>query len=239
MKTLYTSEPFFSKSAKIYLQVFKYSGPYNFTDDFSYAIGALVPYAYRYVKESPIAEMTQVVPPFTRDEIRDLREAFCPESNPTNLFFARRYGLDCWDFIPNDEYELYTALFKRGQLPGIPWGRVALENKTIRAAYKGKHVDKTILKDYNDKNRIGYLLEDAFPEYDEVSISTRGDKEAAVPFSTGRASVSRAGFSTDRSKALVYVNYIAGPRSGVGYFVTLDKKNGEWRVVGSEVANIH
>jgi hypothetical protein len=79
METIYAAEPFFSKTAKTYLQGFKYSGPYNFTDDFSYGVGALVPYAYRYVKESPIGEMTQVVPSFTRDEIRDLREAFCPE----------------------------------------------------------------------------------------------------------------------------------------------------------------
>jgi hypothetical protein len=239
VETIYAAASFFSKAAKTYLQVFKYSGPYNFTDDFSYEVGALVPYAYRYVKESPIEEMAQVVPPFTRDEMRDLREAFCPEPKQQNVFYARRYGLDCWDFIPNDEYKLYAALFMRGQLAGIPWGRVVLENKTIRAAYKGKHVDKTILKDYNDKNRVGYPLENAFPEYDEMSIRTRGDTEAGLPFSKGRTYISRAGFSKDRSKALVYVDHIAGPRSGVGYFVTLDKKSGEWQVVGSEVANIH
>jgi Uncharacterized protein conserved in bacteria (DUF2330) len=238
VESIYASEPFFGKTAKTYLQVFKYSGPYNFADDFSYAVGALVPYAYRYVKEGPIAEMTQVVPPFAKDEVRDLREAFCLESNPRNVFSVRRYGLDCWDYIPNDEYEAYAALFKKGSLAGIPWGRVVLENKTIRATYKGKKVDKTILKDYHDKNRVGYPVEDAFPDYDEVSISPRGDTEAAVPSSKGRTSVSRAGFNQDRSKALVYVNHIAGPRSGVSYFVTLEKKSGEWQVAGFEAAKI-
>jgi hypothetical protein len=124
-------------------------------------------------------------------------------------------------------------------LAGIPWGRVVLENKTIRAAYKGKHVDKTILKDFDDKNRVGYPLENAFPEYGEVSIRTRGDKEAALPFSKGRTYISRAGFSKDRSRALVYVDHIAGPRSGVSYFVTLEKKTGEWQIAGSELANMY
>jgi hypothetical protein len=239
LATIYAAESFFRKDAKIYLQVFKYSGPYNFKEDFSYEASALVPYAYRYVNESPIAEMTQVVPSFTRDEMRDLREAFCPESNLRTVIFARRYGLDCWDYIPTDEYEVYAALFRSGQLAGIPKGRVVLENTTIRAAYTGKRVDKTILKDYDGKNRVGYPLENALPENDQVSIRSRGDTEAAVPFSQGRTSLSRAGFSKDRSRALVCVDHIArgGPR--VRYFVTLEKKSGEWQVVGSEVANIH
>ena len=50
------------------------------------------------------------------------------------------------------------------------------------------------------------------------------------PVAQGRTYVSRVGFNQDRSMALVHVDHIAGPRSGVAYYMTLEKKGGVWTI---------
>jgi len=47
------------------------------------------------------------------------------------------------------------------------------------------------------------------------------------------------GFDKNRSTALVYVDHIAGPRAGAAYYVTLQKKDGEWVVTNSVIEAIY
>jgi len=92
-------------------------------------------------------------------------------------------------------------------------------------------------KDFNDANRAGYDLENAFPPDGKPAIKIRDDGESASTLGIGRTYLSRAGFNKERTRALLYVAHVESrPRSLVGYFVVLEKKGKEWRVTGSELA---
>ena len=173
----------------------------------------------------------------TGDERRDLREAFCPPglSKPVYEIYGR--SLDCWSFIPNDEYEVYAAAFKQGTLPGIPAADVVLEKTTLRKEYGGGKVDPIIAKDFNDKNRAGYELESAFPPEAKPALKIRDDRKEGSTLGIGRTHISRAGFNKERTRALLYVAHVESrPRSLVSYFVTLEKKGDEWIIAGTEPA---
>lgn len=235
IEPLYGVETFFAKASKVYLQVFKYTGPYNFKDDFTYPIGKLVPYAYRYGKYSPLPDASQFTPSLTQDEARDVREAFCAEANEINLIIANSYGLSCWGFIPNDEYEVYAALFRKGGPHGIPKRDIVLENNTIRHEYKGTHADAAIVKSFDATNKASYPLENAFPPDENLKIRLRRDAQVDPLLFKGKTSVSRAGFNKERTAALIYVEHITGPRSAVGHYVTVEKKGGEWQIAHAEL----
>jgi len=240
--TLYRDSGFFGQRSKIYMQVLRYRGPYNFKDDFTCNIARLVPYAHRFQSDRWQGMAKEFSPPFTAGEIRDLKEAFCPKSgDPQYIFQITDYRLDCGNFIPGEEYEVYAALF-RGRVPsGIPSGRVELQKATSIKELRSKKIaiDKTLLNDFNEKNRISYSLENAFPD-DGVRRITIADGKAGVPSLTqGRTYVSRVGFDKNRSTALVHVDHIAGPRAGVAYYVTLHKKGDEWVITNSVIEAIY
>jgi hypothetical protein len=242
---IYGDEPFFAKKAKTYLQAFVYEGGYDFKDDFAYGANRLVPYAYRYFREHPIPDMAKFDPPLTKGELRDFQEAFCLQDSSKDRINVDRLALQCGNFIPNDEYEVYGALFRKAGLSGIPWGSVMLEANTTRIQYEGKNIDKgideTIRKNFNDNNRVSFALESLFPEDGSLRISIRtdtGKKTLTFP-KVGRTYVSRAGFNKERSGALVYVEHISGPRSGVGYFVSVGKSGGEWNITGSHLGRMY
>jgi len=236
LTALYPDASFFSRSAKIYLQVVKYSGTYDFKDDFTYPVGKLVPYAYRPAIGNRFTGES-FGPLLTGDERRDLREVYCPPGRSKPVYDVYGSSLDCWSFIPNDEYEVYAALFGQGKLPGIPASDVVLEKTTLRKEYRGGKVDAAMAKDFNDANRAGYDLENAFPPDGKPAIKIRDDGESASTLGIGRTYLSRAGFNKERTRALLYVAHVESrPRSLVGYFVVLEKKGKEWRVTGSELA---
>lgn len=236
LTALYPDASFFSRSAKIYLQVVKYSGAYDFKDDFTYPLGKLVPYAYRPAIGNRFT-VEFFGPLLTGDERRDLREVYCPPGRSKPVYDVYGSSLDCWSFIPNDEYEVYAALFRQGKLPGIPASDVVLEKTTLRKEYRGGKVDAAMAKNFNDANRAGYDLENAFPPDGKPAIKIRDDGESASTLGIGRTYLSRAGFNKERTRALLYVAHVESrPRSLVGYFVVLEKKGDEWSVAGSELA---
>lgn len=234
--TLYPDSGFFGQRSKIYMQVLRYRGPYNFKDDFGYDIARLVPYAYRFQSDRWHGMEKEFSPPFKAEEIRDLREVFCPKSgDPQYIFQITDYRLGCGDFIPGEEYEVYAALFG-GRVPsGIPSGRVELQKATSIKELRSKKItiDKTLLKDFNDKNRISYSLENAFPDDGVRRITIADGKAGVLSLAQGKTYVSRVGFDKNRSTALVHIDHIAGPRAGVAYYVTLQKKGGEWVITNS------
>lgn len=241
---IYGPEPFFAHDAKIYLQVFRYQGAYDFKDDFTYAVNRLTPYAYRYAKEGPMFDTTHFAPPLTKSELRDFQEAFCLQDPARDRIYVDRLALGCSGFIPTDEYMVYTELFRQGGLAGIPSRNVVLEANTTRQQYAGKNVDgsieEAIVKNFNDNNRVAYSLDDLFPGSEKVKIRIRGDKERSDPFAgKGKTYVSRVGFNKERTKALVYVEHIAGPRSGIGYFVILEKQGPGWTRIGFHPGRIY
>jgi hypothetical protein len=232
---------FFTPGSKIYMQVLRYKGAYSFTDDLSYSLGKLKPYAYRFESTRWHGQNKEFTPKFTREEVRDLREFFCPKSGDANYMFEMLdYNLDCWSFIPGEEYEVYAAIF-RNPPAGVPRRDVVLGRMTGKNDVKGTKLafDKALVKDFNEKNKISLPLENAFPDDDRLTITFEGDTSGKFLPGTGKTYVSRVGFDEKRSSALVYVDYVAGPRSGAAYYITLRKKDGAWTVENSIMAAIH
>lgn len=231
--SIYPAGQFFNKTAKIYLQMLKYSGPYTFKDDFMYSTVALVPYGYKHRISRWRSTEQAFDPPFTSAEKRDLREAFCEKVGPQSIIAMGDYGIECWDYISNSEYVVYRALVKSMKLQGVPSGHVVLENSTSRKTSKDRKIDKDMLKDFNDKNRAQYRLEHVIDSDGKPYVVLRGDKPVNPLFSEGRTYVSRVGFNKEKTSAMVHVSHVAGPRSGIGYFVMLAGQGDEWKIEGS------
>ena len=234
-------EGFFAPGSKIYMQVLRYKGAYSFKDDLSYDIGRLKPYAYRFESTRWHGQNKEFTPAFTREEVRDLREFFCPKSgDPAYVFAMLDYNLDCWSFIPNEEYEVYAAIF-RNPPSGIPRRDVVLGRMTIKNEVKGPKItfDRELVKDFNEKNRVSLPLENAFPDDSRPLVTLEGDTSRNVLPGTGKTYVSRVGFDKKRTRALVYVDHAAGPRLGMSCYITLGKKNGAWEVADSIMAAVH
>lgn len=238
----------FFRGSKIYLQVLKYEGPYDFRDDFTYTVNELVPYAYRFHEESPVyvpveTGRTEFIPSLTPDERRDMREAFCPRKDSTTDFLSsvQIIGMDCWDYIAVDEYEVYDALFRSHHLPGIPHADVVLENKTIPKEYKGGNMDSemdpSMVQSFKNRNKVAYALEKGFPDTGESIIRIRDEMDAAA---TGAGTgVSRAGFNEAGNAALVYVEHRTGPESVSAYFVVLTNSGGAWNISRFQSIPVH
>ncbi|OPY00938.1 MAG: hypothetical protein A4E61_01823 [Syntrophorhabdus sp. PtaB.Bin184] len=241
VQALYPDGAFFGPRSRIYMQMLRYRGPYRFKDDFTYDVANLTPYAYRFDNNVWPGAAKEFTPPFTAEERRDLREFFCPKSgDPQYIFQVTDYRLDCWSFIPGEEYDVYAALF-HGRLSGIPSGRVELEKNTTPKQLQGNKikVDRYLAADFNSKNKVSLTLENAFPDDGPSKIRIRGDKRDAIARAQGRTFVSRVGFTRDGTRALVHVDHIAGPRSGAAYYVILTKKGGMWEITDSFLEAVH
>lgn len=155
---------------------------------------------------------------------------------------------DTASVISPEEYEAYAAVFASEKLDGIPFRYVVLEKDTKKETVNKenwKDIDGFLVDDFNRKNEQQYALEDKFPEdatredHGRLQIKIREQKEERTsPFDTGRTSVSRVGFNRDKTEALVYVQHVATPESGIGYFVFLHRDNGKWTISGSIVGKI-
>ncbi|MEW6740645.1 MAG: hypothetical protein ACOYU2_08580 [Nitrospirota bacterium] len=150
--------------------------------------------------------------------------------------------------IEPEEYEVYAAIFASGKLDGIPFGYIVLEKETLKEKIRKdgwKDADAFMVDDFNRKNEREYPLEDKFPKYKSPSdhrnlnIEVRGQRDKSFgPFDMGRTSVSRVGFNKEKTKALVYVQHVAGPEMGVGHYVSLDKTGGKWTITSSGIGKI-
>jgi len=152
------------------------------------------------------------------------------------------------DTIDADEYVVYASLFSSGKLDGIPFGYVVLEKSTKKEQINKelwKDLDGFIIDDFNSRNQKQYQLDAKFPEdkpeagHGTLKIEVREQKDSRFgPFDTGRTYVSRVGFSRDRTEALVYVQHVATPESGIGHYVFLRKDSGRWIISGSTIGKI-
>jgi len=152
---------------------------------------------------------------------------------------------DSIGIIEPEEYEVYIAVFAAGKLDGIPFGYVVIEKETLEEKMRKdgwKDVDAFMIDDFNRKNEKEYLLENKFlSDSSNLHITVRTEKnkgDIISAFDKGATSVSRVGFSKDKTKALVYVQHVASPEMGVGHYVTLHKVNGKWTITSSGIGKI-
>ncbi len=175
------------------------------------------------------------------------RPAFAAEVSETKTA-AKTLPADSIGIIEPEEYEVYVAVFASSKLDGMPFGYVVLEKETRKEKIRKdnwKDVDGFMLDDFNKRNERGYTLEDKFPKYKSpsthkslnIEVRDQRDKRSG-PFDMGRTSVSRVGFNKDKTKALVYVQHVADPEMGVGYYVLLDKAGGKWVITGSGIGRM-
>lgn len=153
--------------------------------------------------------------------------------------------------IEPEEYEVYAAVFASGKLDGMPFGYVVLEKETLKEKIRKenwKDLDGFMFDDFNRKNEKEHIIENRFPSYPGLTIKAREgdgkrksildwDKETAT-MDSGKTSVSRVGFNKDKTKAFVYVQYVANPEMGIGHYVLLDKTSGKWVITGSGIGRM-
>ncbi|MGB9907014.1 MAG: hypothetical protein ACPLRR_06485 [Candidatus Saccharicenans sp.] len=245
---------FFKPGQKIYLQLLKYEGPYDFKDDLRWDISGLPRYAYKISTSSFLGEIREQK--MTEEEIRDYLQARCAENpgflkesrvllDEEMLGYLMTSRLTCEDFVHPEEFEVYKAIYNYDpsglnplRLDGLPTGFVVLEELTTdRKFEKVEGVKKALLHDFHNKNKKEYRLSEFLPEGLEEFIQVRPDGREHL-LSPGKNYVSRVGFNPDRTAALVFVSHVASPEMGVGYLVLLEKFQGTWtpvRVLSAEI----
>jgi hypothetical protein len=125
-------------------------------------------------------------------------------------------------------------------------GKIA-DSFVIRAKeFKGL-ITPELLQSYNDNNREQQKLKrEHFGDSLVVDLVSRGDVDTTLatrdwwpafykryPLSDGSFGVSRVGFNSDTTIALISVIAVSGRRSGVGWYSLLQKKEGKWEEISA------
>jgi len=158
--------------------------------------------------------------------------------------------------VSDEEYEIYASVIKQFYVQ--PETKlVMIEERTFRYDFaaendepwrekrKGLTIDESAVEDYETKNSRQWLFkESSFKLPVKVSLITDLDLKAIFhgnwgelqwinyyrrfPDSRGFVMLSRIGFNTARTQALVYVGSRCGPHCGDIHFLLLEKANGAW-----------
>jgi hypothetical protein len=158
--------------------------------------------------------------------------------------------------VSDEEYEIYSAAIK--QMYVQPETKLLIiEERTFRYDFasendepwrekkKGLTIDQSAAEDYEARNSQHWLLNKAsFKLPVKINLITDLDLKAIFhgnwgelqwinyyrrfPDSRGFVMLSRIGFNTERTQALLYVGSRCGPGCGDIHFLLLEKANGTW-----------
>lgn len=158
--------------------------------------------------------------------------------------------------VSDEEYEIYSSVIK--QIYVRPNTKLLIiEERTFRYDFsiendepwrdkkKGLTIDQSAVEDYETRNSRQWLLNKAlFKLPVKISLITDLDLKAMFhgnwgelewigyyrrfPDSSGFVMLSRIGFNTQHTQALLYVGSRCGPRCGEIHFLLLEKANGTW-----------
>lgn len=158
--------------------------------------------------------------------------------------------------VSDEEYEIYSSVIKQTYVqPNTKL--LIIEERTFRYDFaiqndepwrekrKGLTIDQTAVEDYEAKNSQHWLLNKAsFKLPVKISLITDLDLKAIFhgkwgelewiyyyrrfPDSSGFVMVSRVGFNTEHTQALLYVGSRCGPHCGELHFLLLEKTGGTW-----------
>jgi hypothetical protein len=158
--------------------------------------------------------------------------------------------------VSDEEYEIYSSVIK--QMYVQPETKLLMiEERTFRYDFaiendepwrdkrKGLTIDQSAVEDYETRNGRQWLLNKAsFKLPVKINLITDLDLKAIFhgnwgelewinyyrrfPDSSGFVMLSRIGFNTERTQALLYVGSRCGPHCGDIHFLLLEKANGTW-----------
>lgn len=159
------------------------------------------------------------------------------------------------DGMENDLQRKTYLSMNTVRLSGFHGSQYTLEDKTITARMAEK-TDASMAEDYNKKNGEtcsidgGRLLTRVPAGKNITLVSTKEMKKTFSsggrgweefrqrrPLAGGITRLSRPGFSSDRTQAVVEARHQADYEMGVGYRVYLDKskKTGKWIITGADM----
>lgn len=158
--------------------------------------------------------------------------------------------------VSDEEYEIYSAVIKQMYVqPNTK--QLVIEERTFRYDFgsendepwrdkrKGLAIDESAVEDYEARNSRQWLLNKAsFKLPVKANLITDLDLKAIFhgnwgdlewinyyrrfPDSRGFVMLSRIGFNTEHTQALLYVGSRCGPHCGDIHFLLLEKANGTW-----------
>jgi hypothetical protein len=158
--------------------------------------------------------------------------------------------------VSDEEYEIYSSVIK--QIYVQPNTKLlVIEERTFRYDFstendepwrdkkKGLTIDQSAVEDYETRNsrqwllnKVSFKLPVKHSLITDVDLKTLfhgswGDLEwiayyRRFPDSRGFVMLSRIGFNTQHTQALLYVGSRCGPHCGDIYFLFLEKANGTW-----------
>ena len=123
---------------------------------------------------------------------------------------------------------------------------VNIENLKSRLQYHNITIDTVLLQNYKKQNSQEYFLSDEFKQPNTHLIATKeiecllsisdnifdswGYYYKKYPTSSGNYIFHRPGFNTNKDVAIIQYEWIAGPQTGEGYIVVLEKINDKWKI---------
>lgn len=158
--------------------------------------------------------------------------------------------------VSDEEYEIYSTVIKQTYLrPDTKM--FVIEERTFRYDFavdddepwrdkkKGLTIEESAAEDYEARNNKKWLLnKDSFKLPVKVSLITDLDLKAIFhgnwgelqwinyyrrfPDARGFIMLSRIGFNTERTQALLYIGSRCGPGCGDIHFLLLEKVDGVW-----------
>lgn len=199
---------FFSKVDRLYIQMMRYNGPYNFQVDFFYNPHKLDPRPYVWNWELIFGYSLMPV----------------EDGYKRTLFKNASY-------ITSFEYEVYTSLFKSKELEEIIPRNIYLVDLTLNKQIDmslSKKFGRAVIEDFNIKNEEEYILEDFWKSNNTPSI-TLIDRDKIDLVSDTVLYISRVGFNMSNTKALVYL-LKRGEKIGHLVFLTRKSTREPWMV---------
>jgi hypothetical protein len=146
--------------------------------------------------------------------------------------------------VRSEQYSKNLVVLRRDTAPRVDWGCISGPRFGLPSGWQA------VVDDYVRQNHASWqIVDDIFPERHVVAAaeelpgvrgSTIGDDADAwqsfrerYPGATGYFAVSAVGYNESKTRAMVFVVYVGGPHSGVGYYNLLERGPNGWQRVNA------
>lgn len=155
------------------------------------------------------------------------------------------------DIIPNSEYEVYSSVILHRHYPPsvnkivihqLTYNQSGCDNYDCFQNFKNYPLknDSTLFDDFKNKNAKAYKLETKFSIPQTVILISKEELNEnstgwdafheKYPNSSGVIQISRVGFNSNQTQAILYFDYQYAMLWGEGYLIFLTKDEGKWIV---------